>query len=132
MSPFPNVSRKLTSLSNSPGILTDVEIVSFNDILLRASAFDMSHIFLYHKVYSYAVNVSAHLWMHLYINGVIVFVSPNNPNKGLLSVTVVKCQPYIIWRNFFTPYSTARPSLSIRKMENCQLVNKSQWSAEFC
>ena len=40
---------------------TDVEIISFNCILQRASVFYMSHPFLYRRVYSYVENISAHL-----------------------------------------------------------------------
>ena len=46
----------------SPGIGTGVKNISINGILLRALAFDISHRFLYHEVYSYADNVSTHFW----------------------------------------------------------------------
>ena len=60
---FGDDSSKLTSLNISPGIGIDVEIVSFNGILLRESAFDMTYPFLYRKVYSYVDNESVNLWM---------------------------------------------------------------------
>ena len=54
---------RLSNQSISPGSGTCVENVLFNSILLRTSAFDMWHFFLYCTVNSYTDNVSAHLWI---------------------------------------------------------------------
>ena len=76
---FGDVSDRLINQSIFPGISTGVENVSFNGILLMASAFHLSHPFLYRRVYSYTYNVSAHFWIRLEANGGIAFVSSNCP-----------------------------------------------------
>ena len=96
-----------------PRIGSGVENVSFNTILLRASAFYMSHPFLYHRIYWYADNISANLWIRPEANSGFAFVFPNCSNRGLWSVTTKKCWPYSIWWNSFTSFTTAKPSLSI-------------------